>query len=192
MDYLDDRETVDLAAGHLEEFLSKIVAETKVGKIHFLAHSIGNMVLLRALAKITGEGSKLRPVIGEIIDASPDVDPDLFASMAKAIKAEGVNFTLYASRGDWALRVSSWMRRRARAGYISKDKPLIVPGVETVDISKAGTNLFAMNHDLYASNPTLVADMRLIIEKRAHPPHERSGEFEQVESKYGTYWRLRP
>jgi tetratricopeptide (TPR) repeat protein len=39
LDYLSDRETVDLAAGHLKDFVEKIVAETRVTKIHFVAHS---------------------------------------------------------------------------------------------------------------------------------------------------------
>jgi esterase/lipase superfamily enzyme/Tfp pilus assembly protein PilF len=188
--YLSDSDTVQLAADHLKEFLEKIVAETKVTKIHFVAHSMGNMVLLRALERIAGDGSKLRRVIGEIVHAAPDVDPDLFVRMVKTIKAKGGNFTLYASRGDWALRISSWLRGLPRAGFIS-DRPLIVAGVETIDITDAGINLFALNHDVYASNPTIVADMRRIIAKSERPPDKRTKEFEAVASKDGTYWRLR-
>jgi hypothetical protein len=42
-------------------------------------------------------------------------------------------------------------------------------------------------------NPTLVADMRLIIEKSAHPPDKRSGEFAGSEVP-GTVnkWRCAP
>jgi esterase/lipase superfamily enzyme len=189
--YLSDSDTVQIAADHLREFLEKIVGETKVSKVHFVAHSMGNMVLLRALESIAADGSKLRPVIGEVVHAAPDVDPDLFGHMVKAIKNKGGNFTLYASRGDWALWLSGQLRGLARAGFISRDKPLMVPGVETIDITHAGTTLFALNHDVYSSNPTIIADMRRIIEKSERPPDRRTREFEPVVLKDGTYWRLR-
>lgn len=37
MDYLSDREVVDLAAAHLQDFLEKIVRRTKVTRVHFVA-----------------------------------------------------------------------------------------------------------------------------------------------------------
>jgi hypothetical protein len=86
--------------------------------------------------------------------------------------------------------VSGWLRGLARAGYISSDQPLIVPGVDTIDITDAGTNLFALNHDTYASNPIIVDDMRRIIEESERPPDKRTKEFEPVPSKDGAYWRL--
>jgi esterase/lipase superfamily enzyme/Flp pilus assembly protein TadD len=189
--YFSDSDAVDIAADHLRDFLEKIVAETKVRKIHFVAHSMGNMVLLRALERVTRENQSLRELIGEIIEAAPDVDQGVYAHMLRTIDPDGDRkFTLYASRGDWALRVSGWLRGFTRAGYISKDKPLVVPGVDTIDISEAGTSIFALNHDLYSSNPILVADMRRIIEKSERPPDERTREFEPVTSPDGTYWRL--
>jgi esterase/lipase superfamily enzyme/Tfp pilus assembly protein PilF len=190
MDYFSDRETVDLATLHLRQFLDRIVAETAVAKVHFIAHSMGSMVLLRALERIAGDGASARLAIGEVVTASPDIDPDLFAEMTGAIRARGGSFTLYASRGDWALRISGLFRDRARAGFI-KDKPLIVPGVDTIDITAAGTDLFAWNHDIYSSSPLLVADMRRIIGHSERPPDKRTKAFERVEAKEGTYWRLR-
>ena len=94
---------------HLFDFLKSIVSETKVKKIHFVAHSMGNIVLLRALDNMAADPS-LRPVIGEIIDAAPDVDADVFVQLVNAIKSNGGSFTLYASRGDWALWVAGWLR----------------------------------------------------------------------------------
>ena len=190
MDYFSDRETVDIAAEHLREFLEKIVGESKVTKIYFVAHSMGNMVLLRALEKIASEGSSLRAVIGEVIHAAPDVDPDLFVQIVRKIRAKGASFTLYASRSDRALWVSGWMRDRPRAGFI-KDKPLITAGVDTIDITDAGTDLFALNHDVYSASPTIVGDMRRIIEGGERPPDKRTKELEAVALKDGTYWRLR-
>ena len=188
--YLGDRNTVDLAQLHLKEFLESVVAKTQVAKIHFVAHSMGNMVLLNVLDRIAAAGPPY--AIGEVISAAPDVDRDLFGRLSKSIQAKGGSFTLYASRGDWALRLSEWLWGEARAGYISKDTPLIAPGVDTVDVTAAGTSLFALNHDLYASSPVLVADMRRILQFGARPPDKRTKAFERVDSGAGTYWRLRP
>ena len=193
IDYGEDRETVDLAARHFKEFLEKIVAETKVTKIHFVAHSMGNMVVLEALEKIATTSSTLSPIIGEVINAAPDVDPDLFKTLVSTVKPKAGNFTLYASRNDWALWGSSKIRNRPRAGYI-KDKPLIdARNFDTIDITQPGGGWFdfnwlALNHDVYASSPVLVADMEGIIERHQHPPGLRTKEFEPVALQEGTYW----
>jgi esterase/lipase superfamily enzyme len=187
--YLDDRNTVDLAKAHFREFVDRVVAETKAGKVHFVAHSMGNMVLLDALERIAAAGP--RYAIGEIVSAAPDVDRDLFESLTRSIKAKGGSFTLYSSRGDWALWLSEKLWGEARAGFIGKDTPLIAPGVDTIDITAAGTKWFDWNHDLYASSPILVADMRRLFQSGKRPPDSRTKEFERVEAKAGTYWRLR-
>jgi esterase/lipase superfamily enzyme len=46
------------------------------------------MVLLQALERIVKERSELRGLIGEIIEAAPDVDQDVFANMLKTISPE--------------------------------------------------------------------------------------------------------
>jgi esterase/lipase superfamily enzyme/tetratricopeptide (TPR) repeat protein len=192
LSYFSDRETVDVAAEHLKEFLEQIVGATKVTKVHFVAHSMGNMVLLRALEQIAvAEGSVLRGAIGEIIHASPDVDPDLFKLIVTKLKTSGANVTLYASASDKALWLSSLLRDRPRAGYISGETPAIIAGVDTIDITSAGTGIFSLNHDVYSNSPTIVGDMRRIVEHGERPPDKRTKDFEMVQSKEGTYWRLR-
>ena len=185
--YFGDNEGTGIVGEHLFDFVKTIFAETKVKKIHFIAHSMGNLVLLNALGKMTAD-PKLRPVIGEIIDAAPDVEGSVFEHMVAASKDSGGRFTLYASRGDWALWASGLIRGEPRAGFIG-DKALIVPGVETIDVTDVGTSYFALNHDVYASNPVLVEDMKRIFKDRQHPPDQRTAAFEPVLVTGGTYWR---
>ncbi|HEX5999844.1 MAG TPA: alpha/beta hydrolase [Hyphomicrobiaceae bacterium] len=147
------------------------------------------MVLLDALDRIAA--AKPAYAIGEIISAAPDVDRDLFGRLTRSIRVAGGRVTLYASRSDWALRVSEWLWGEARAGYF-RGMPLIAPGVDTIDITAAGTSLFALNHDLYTSSPMLVSDMKRIIHLGARPPDKRTSEFERLETKEGVYWRMRP
>ena len=193
-DYRRDSNTVTIGADHLANFVRTIAGKTKVRKIHFVAHSMGNMVLLLALKQISNDPA-LRPLIGEVIDAAPDVDDEVFAHTVKSIKdAGGGSFTLYASHWDLAVWVSSLVNGFTRAGFIDENKPLITPGVETIDVTSAGAgwlSWFSLNHDVYASNPVLVADMKQIIENGVHPPDKRPRQFESVKSKDGTYWQFR-
>ena len=111
----------------------------------------------------------LRPVIGEIIHAAPDVEGRIFQDMVATRKGNGGNFTLYASRGDSARWASGLIRGESRAGFID-GKALIVPGVETIDVTDAGTGYFGLNHDVYASNPVLVEDMKRIFKDQNTRP----------------------
>ena len=191
-DYFSDREAVDITADHFKKFLASVVAKTNANKVHFIAHSMGNMVLLRALEMIAREEPTLGAKIGEVIHAAPDVDPDLFATTVGKIQSSSAKLTLYASSNDKALWFSGWLRDRPRAGYIANEQPLIIDGVDTIDVTSAGTGIFALNHDVYSESPLLIADMGRIIAGGEHPPDHRTKSFEAVQSKSGgTYWRLR-
>ena len=81
--YASDRESAEIAVDHLKEFLEKIVAETQPSKIHLIAHSMGNVVLLNALEKIKlSQGNQPNLRFAEIILHSPDVDRDRFGAHA--------------------------------------------------------------------------------------------------------------
>lgn len=68
----------------------------------------------------------------------------------------------------------------------------LVAGVDTIDITNAGTGWLSLNHDVYADSPTIVADMRQIMKAGVRPPDRRTKEFEAILGKEGrTYWRLR-
>ncbi len=189
--YFSDSDTVDIAAEHLRQFLETIVAKTKTPRINFIAHSMGNLVLLRALDKIGSEYPDLRKAVGEIIDAAPDVDTDVFKQLVSKIIAMGGRLTLYASANDRALWLSGLLRNGSRAGFISAHRPLIVAGVDTIDITRAGTSLFSLNHDVYTASPKIIEDMRRIFESGTRPPDLRTNDFEKVMSKDGAYWRLK-
>src|SRR5262249_7090100 len=172
-----------------ESFVRRIVAATKVEKVHFIAHSMGNRVMLQALRDLVD--SDLAPLIGQVIDAAPDVSPKMFRETTARLQHARKPVTLYASSGDVALRTSSLLRLEARAGYIFWGRPLIAPGVDTIDISIAADAL-GFNHDTYAASPLLMADIRRLIETGVHPPTKRTASMEAISGKDGTFWRLRP
>jgi esterase/lipase superfamily enzyme len=50
---------------------------------------MGNMVLLRAMERVAREDANLRGLIGEVIEAAPDVDKGVYAHMLGTINPEG-------------------------------------------------------------------------------------------------------
>ena len=163
---------------------------SKATKVHVVAHSMGNMVLVRALEAMQANGATPALPLGEIITAAPDVDPDLYARFAESAKANGAHVTLYVSADDRALWLSGWLKSRPRAGYVN-GTPVPINGAETIDITGVpSANLFALNHDVYASTPIIVGDMRAVF-LGERPPDKRTREFQRVGEDQGVYWKYR-
>jgi esterase/lipase superfamily enzyme len=105
-----------------------------------------------------------RPRFREIILAAPDIDAEIFKNdIVPRIAGKGPRLTLYASRRDYALLTSSWLRcGLSRAGFIEEGKPLVVRGVETIGVSAVNTELvwgLLQGHSYVADRPALVQDM---------------------------------
>ena len=187
--YAYDRESASVAVNHLKEFLDRIVEQTDASKVHLIAHSMGNLVLLNALEKIKlSRGRASSPAFAEVVLHAPDVDTDRFRQLMKAIKGLSRKVTLYASKGDRALGFA-----RLVWGFVSRAgrTPIVVADVETIDVTAAGSSFLGLNHDLYATNPTIFNDMRILLERSDHPPDKRSPAFQPVVTKDGTYWLYR-
>jgi esterase/lipase superfamily enzyme/Flp pilus assembly protein TadD len=192
LDYFTDSRTVNVAVGDLKRFMETAVAVAKPTKVHIIAHSMGNMVLLRAL-ELGGKDSNVSPLIGQVITASPDVDPEYYRLVVGMFARPEGNFTLYAAQVDWALWLSSWIWG-SRVGFINH-VPFVTPGVDTIDISKGGSSVwqpFNWNHDIYVQSPVITGDMRRIIAQGSRPPDKRTAEFKPETSSAGPYWEFQP
>jgi esterase/lipase superfamily enzyme len=104
------------------------------------------------------------------------------------VKADGM--TLYASSRDAALTVS-WLANlfSERAGLLSSSTPVIADHVDSVDVSAAGPELFATNHDLYAHNAVIADDLRRLLQQRLHPPDKRNPVFRRCGVAGASYWQ---
>ena len=187
--YGRDSDSAEIAANYLIEYLDAAAREMPGTRFHFVAHSMGNRVLLDALEKMAlrGAGAKT-PTLGEIILAHPDVDQDRFRQLAKGVNRLGAKMTLYMSTNDRALWLSKLLRGAGRAG----GEPVLVPDVETIDISGLGTSLWSINHNVYASNPLLFGDLSRLVTSGQHPPDKRTPMFVVETTDKGKYWRYRP
>lgn len=187
--YTYDRESAGQAVPFLREFLDMVVKETGAKSVSVIAHSMGNQPTLQVLKDIK-VSSPPGVVISQIILAAPDVDRDNFENIAKDIQGLANGITLYASSSDKALNVSRRFHGGVpRAGDVPDGGPLVVPGIDTIDVTAASTDSLGLNHSSYAENNALLNDIQLLIQTGERPPEKRIPILEKVPSAKGDYWR---
>jgi esterase/lipase superfamily enzyme len=84
--------------------------------------------------------------IGQLIMAAPDVDRDNYRQDIKSISKIVSGMTLYASAADEAMRVSRKLAGGPRAGEVLNHEPTMVDGVDAIDVTAIGNEIFGLNH----------------------------------------------
>lgn len=164
--YLADEVAAAESVPALKEVLQLLIAEHQAAgaadrRIHLLAHSMGNRILLNALAELAVDGAAAEaPPFGQVILAAPDVD---FATMNRVFRkaslcAEGI--TLYYCEDDVALQASRELNRDSRIGQ----KGVFEEGLENVDAKYANTSF--LGHDYFSASNRLLVDLELLINLR--------------------------
>jgi esterase/lipase superfamily enzyme len=190
LSYTYDRESAEQSEIYLREFIETTIARSGAENLSIIAHSMGNQPLLRVLRDIAMSTShKIK--INQIILAAPDVDRDGFENIAKAIKGVGRGLTLYVSSNDRAMEAARRVWGRPRAGDVpSPAGPLIIEGIDTIDVTATSTDIFAINHSGYASSPALIQDIELLLRTGQRPPERRTPILQRLELKGSRiYWR---
>lgn len=184
-----DRESSEQAEPYLRDFLDMVMRDTGARSVSVIAHSMGNLPLLRVLQAL---GPKLPNDVrlNQIILAAPDVDRDVFQNLASAIKPYGRGVTMYCSSNDKAMQVA---RRVAggipRAGDIAADGPVVMEGIDTIDVSATSTEYLALNHSSYAESSALLNDIGLLLQTGERPPDARVPILQRVATPKGDFWR---
>jgi esterase/lipase superfamily enzyme len=162
--YASDRATADWSWKHLQYFVERVARESGARRIHLIAHSMGNQLLVNALDGL-GRQPEIKPLFDNVIMAAPDVDAKTFTERNWAgIRDAAKRFTLYASSDDWALKVSRDLKggnkfiRLGEAG----ETLVIIPGLDTVDASGIDTN--ELGHSYYHCKK-LMDDLQLLMAK---------------------------
>lgn len=186
--YTYDRESATASEPYLRQFLDLVVKQTGAKSVSIIAHSMGNQPLLDVLKDMRSAAPQ-EVAINEVIFAAPDVDADNFANLAQRIEGIAKGVTLYAASNDRALIISRNFWRNPRAGDVPAAGPLIVPGIETIDVSAASTDSFALNHSGYAENNDLLQDIGKLILSGLRPPDQRLPALRRLSSPKGDYWR---
>jgi esterase/lipase superfamily enzyme len=187
--YNYDRESSEQAEPYLRAFLELVVKDTGAKSVSIIAHSMGNMPLLRVLQTLgpsLPEGVRLN----QVILAAPDVDRNLFENLAANIRQYGRGVTLYCSANDRAMAAA---RRVAggipRAGDVPAEGPLVIAGIDTIDITQTSTDYLALNHSSYAERGALLNDIGLLLQTGERPPDRRIPILQKITTPTGDFWR---
>ena len=189
--YTYDRESAQASEPYLREFLEMVVKQTGAKQVSIIAHSMGNQPLMDVLRDMRSS-APAGVEISQVILAAPDVDADSFSNLAKTIQGLAKNVTLYVASNDRALIVSRNFWGSYRAGDVPPAGPLILPGIDTIDVTAASTDTFAINHSGYASNNKLLEDIGELLRTGLRPPELRPLKPGKISGPGGDFWRYAP
>lgn len=135
--------------------LTDVARRTGARRVHLVAHSMGNRLMLAALQRLASSGNA--PKFSEVVFAAPDVGQRDFVSALTKIRPLGNRFTLYASKRDKALLLSQHVNGEVRAG--DANKIVIRPGLQSIDTTLASGGL--LGHNDFAG--TALEDFRAVL-----------------------------
>jgi esterase/lipase superfamily enzyme len=187
--YYYDRESSEQAEPYLRDFIELVVKDTGAKSVSVIAHSMGNVPLLRVLQAL---GPSLPPGVrlNQVILAAPDVDRNLFENLAANLRQYGNGITLYCSANDRAMEAA---RRVAggipRAGDVPTEGPLVIAGIDTIDITQTSSDYLALNHSSYAEKSALLKDIGLLLLTGERPPDRRIPDLQRIATPRGEFWR---
>jgi esterase/lipase superfamily enzyme len=177
--YAYDEDSNAWSEPHLAELVSEIVAVAPDFQLDFVAHSMGNRILLQMLREFAQARSNIR--IGAAVFAAPDVSQDVFREQLRQVRKIGGLRTLYASEYDRAILISESYHKAPRAGSGGANI-LVTGGVESIDTRLSG-------HSYVFDEPKAIEDFRKIVNretaapKRGLPTREKAG---------ASYWVIEP
>jgi len=190
LDYAYDQESARLTIKYLKAFVELVAKRSGAKQVHLIAHSMGNVPLLNALAEIAKKPQGLGAIISQIILAAPDMDVKEFEKLARKITPFTKSVTLYASSNDVAMKAARKVHRnKSRAGDVTNEGPLIVDNVYSIDISSLSTEVFSIKHSGYADTRELLNDLNRLFVKQEQPPHTRNINFLRQFRGTNEYWR---
>lgn len=194
--YAADEAVVNVSGRKMAEFLETVIAQSGAGRVHLIAHSMGNRALIEALQTYLAKRALSRPVLttqapqnrqnifGQIVLTAPDVDRDYFMDAIESLRSVADRVTLYASANDYALRTSQFYHGAPRAGSAG-DSIVGLPGLDTIDMSSVPADLFG--HSYFAANAGAIYDMFRLL-WRGEPPPQRCGMDDHNLGNHRTVW----
>lgn len=183
--YVNDGSAVEASERAMTEFLTRFTRDCGADRVHVIAHSMGNRLLLRALQRIVSAAETTPSVrFGHLVLAAPDITRDLFLDVADQYRRLSQRTTLYVSDADRALR-ASFRLQGARVGLAP---PITcVPGIDTVHVANVDRTL--LGHSTFAEARPVLNDIHTLLNHDA-PPERRAGLTARGEGSE-RYWEVR-
>jgi esterase/lipase superfamily enzyme len=170
--YLSDLSAIEASEGQIAEFLIAVSALADRGKVHIIAHSMGNRGLLRALHRATTQAAlRSGTRFGQIFLSAPDISVAAFRQLASVYPQVSERTTLYVADQDKALAALEWITDGT--GRVGGAPPvLVLPGIDTVRVR--GTSLFRLGHSYFAEEPDVLRDIRAQLYWHESPERRRA------------------
>jgi esterase/lipase superfamily enzyme len=184
--YVPDTAAEEWSRKHFNRFLTQVLDQKGLGRLHIIAHSMGNRIVMNALFTNVINAQE-KEHLGEVVLAAPDVDRALFDQYQGFDQITSKRFTLYASNHDQALRISKWLHAGPRAGDTN---PVIdmKKGMDSVDASSVDTSL--LGHSYIGDSRPVLEDLANLISTNRSPLN-RFGVSPQGQPP-GAWWKLKP
>ena len=184
--YTADSESSQFTVFHMKQFLRALAATPGLEKIHILAHSRGTDVVTTAIKELmleyrsAGLDTRAALKLGNLVLAAPDLNLDI---VNQSLVAEGMifvpeRFTVYLSKGDRALKLSSWLTDSVkRLGSLILDELnpreranlTSLPNMTFID---ADVESDITGHAYFWVNPAASSDVILLLRDNADPGAE--------------------
>jgi esterase/lipase superfamily enzyme len=169
--YFGDLASIEASEEHIASFLVRAAELAERGKVHIIAHSMGNRGLLRAMHRATTQAAlRSGTRFGQIFLSAPDVDANLFRQLAVVYPQIAERTTLYVADQDKAIAALEWMTEGGRAG--GAPPVIVLPGIDTVRVH--GSSLFRLGHSYFAEEPEVLRDIRAQIHFKDPPAQRRA------------------
>ncbi len=177
--YAYDEDSNAWSAPHFEELVNAVAEAGPDLQLDFVAHSMGNRILLQMLRDFALAKAKLR--IGAAIFAAPDVSQDVFRDQLKLVRKIGEIRTLYASQYDRAILISESYHQAPRAGS-GGGNILVASGIELIDAELGG-------HSYVFDEPKAMRDFKQVLNKATLAASRGLSEKEKAGAPY---WVIEP
>ena len=186
LDYSGDVNNSEWSMDHLRFFLGELVARSGAQSVYLVAHSMGNRVLVGALARLAADSQfAALPRFTHLVLTAPDIDVGVFRQLAAAFTVTARRTTLYVSANDKALQLSKKINGYPRAGDAGPGV-VVLSGIDTIDVSDVDSDL--VGHSYYGDNRSVLSDMFNLL--RGQPP-PRFGLKEMIIGAV-KYWKFVP
>ena len=187
LSYAYDRDSATASIPGLRQLIKLLQDNTDISEIHVIAHSMGNQIVVQGL----GDAQLNQKALGQLVLAAPDVDDDVFKQYEPNIRGFHT-ITLYASAADKALQLSHTIAEAPRAGDAFRQTPpypLVLPNMDTIDVTALGDTWFGLDHDTFASSPTAMGDIMRLLQTGQRPPNLRTPNIQQTNGQ-PLYWKF--
>ncbi len=170
--YVADLSSIEASEAQIADFLIAVSALADRGKVHIIAHSMGNRGLLRALHRATTQAAlRAGTRFGQIFLSAPDIGVAAFRQLASVYPQVAERTTLYVADQDKALAALEWITEGG--GRVGGAPPvLVLPGIDTVRVR--GSSLFRLGHSYFAEEPDVLRDIRAQLYWREGPERRRA------------------